>query len=107
MNQRAYLPYLNTLRRIPNHLILALATRELILDDASACLCGWAWRENLIATVGHDADGGCEPNSEVRCQEAFGGSTREWKRVFGGVVGVAMPDVEEAFARRVMECAGV
>lgn len=125
---RPYLPYLKTLRRIPKAIILDMATRKFEMNEYAACLCGWAVRDALgvaingespqqasDALIGAGVPGSWEAETNIEARRQFGGTQKEWDRVFYGVIGGtnaynAYVDasitaaVEEAFTRRVMEC---
>lgn len=116
--------FLRTLRRIPDDVVLAVATRDLDLNNPQQCLCGWAIREQLAAMNGVAAEekiagvGGVIVDRLVPEQAAalFGGTSKEWTALYLGVQGCvpggwgnyfpAVADAtEEAFARRVAEAA--
>lgn len=99
--------YLKTLRRIPDDIVLSMATREINPYDNATCVCGWAIREAIARTVGADAANVTAPMfADARCAERFGGSDDEWFHLFDNIQ--YEPEVvESAFARRVMEAAKV
>lgn len=104
---KAYLPYLKTLRRIPAPIIQAMATREIRFNDPAACVCGWAIRESLAFANGQTADENadeCDWDSDEQLLRTFGGTFDEWHDIYYGVTDDRRPAIEEAFARRVMEC---
>ena|SRR6185503_3398691 len=94
--------YLTTLRRIPDDVILSMATREFQMYDPPSCICGWAMREDLLAATGSQGGGHSGP---VRCAARFGGTEQEWGAIFGGVTDTygVLPRIEMAFVRRVDE----
>lgn len=119
--------YLKTLRRIPDNIVLSLATRNFEMTNPASCLTGWALREAVGALRGQPAED--VPGNQYlweSCSEQFGGTDDEWRRIFDGVccagdsekknsAGYCMgcgggdthghlPLIEEAFARRVAEC---
>lgn len=105
--------YLKTLRRIPDDVVLAVATRDLDLENPQRCLCGWVIREQLAAMNGVAAEkkkAGI-PSSEwgdfdvvEHAVELFGGTYKAWDDIFIGVVrDWHAPLIEEAFTLRVME----
>lgn len=47
--------YLNLFELIPDDIMLTLATRELQLDNANACVCGWAVRDAIACVTGEEA----------------------------------------------------
>lgn len=114
MSDKAYLPYLKTLRRIPRPIVQAMATRGIISSWGDVCLCGWAIREALAFANGHTADeinvwDNNNPNTEFPlvvslCQRNFGGTAYAWESIYYGIVRKPRRAIEEAFARRVAEC---
>lgn len=103
--------YLRTIRRIPDRIILAIASRDVIPSSPTSCICGWAIRESLARASNMDAekiDAYTRVDSVVdACADRFGGTWEEWDAVFRGIAGVEAPLIEEAFVDRVMEAAGV
>jgi hypothetical protein len=120
----AMLNYLTTLRRIPDEIILEMATREFVMGSAPSCLCGWALLEDLAALQAKPLDelvdnrAGDDPSftnhdlfynssnagAMQRMIDAFGGTKREWDAVFLGVC--RAPElrlIELAFTLRVEE----
>lgn len=109
---------LETLRRVPDRIIMATMGRDLDLNQPSTCLCGWFIREKLaeMQNVGASevrSDGGLR-GTPRRAAQLFGGSVEEWGGVYWGVVGMHHEDdfwrdakitaiVEAAFVRRVDE----
>ena len=111
MTTKAYLPYLKTLRLIPRDAILDMATRQFNMTDPTSCVCGWAIREHLALSTGvsvEDASAYSGAGYWANVSEMLGGTTNEWADIFNGVTNrVTLPAIEEAFTRRVMECARV
>lgn len=104
------LDYLTTLRRIPDEIILSIATQDLEPDYGSRCICGWAIREVLAIAAGVDAEEVTLDSSDIpvvdRCLAAFGGLSHEWGNLFWDIAASkTAPLVEEAFAQRVLEAA--
>lgn len=110
-----HLPYLETLRRVPDEIILSVATRNLVLGDGEQCLCGWFVREQVARMTNDRAD--CtsaynygaeigEPFSPVgRSTKMFGGTVSEWASIWNGVTqNEFAPHIERAFVERVREC---
>lgn len=110
--------FLRTLRRIPDEVVLSVATREMDMGSYQSCLCGSAVREYLVAfndeqDFYHASSIG--PNYELTSEHSarlFGGTWQEWHAVFAGVdpasaesdgVSFELPNIEEAFTLRVME----
>jgi hypothetical protein len=120
-----YHQYLTTLRRIPKDIVLATATRELEMDNGRACLVAWAVREQLAAFVGVAAEhvdpfgtvagpwpygvigqGQCEWFPDGKAHLLFGGTRREWRRLYeNAAYDKRVPLIERAFVQRVSECA--
>lgn len=110
---------LNHLRRVPDNIILAVASRDLQLQRSDMCLCGWVVREALGQLLKMDPDkvdisgrlelpNGRElySNPEDVCQEMFGGSADVWEEIYLGVTNEEYPayaDIERAFTNRVLE----
>lgn len=106
---RDYLPFLKTLRRIPEPIVLAMGSRLFEMTHPQSCICGWAVREALAFANGHTADelSVYQNNRGVtrECAVQFGGGIMEWEGIFWGVTGKDHQAIEEAFVRRVEECA--
>lgn len=106
----AYLPYLQTLRRIPGASILDMATRNIDMILPESCLCGWAVREALAVAARVDA-GKIVRTSKSRlgtttpelCAELYGGDAEEWQAIFYDTTFASASEM--AFTLRVMECA--
>jgi hypothetical protein len=99
--------YLATLRRIPDDVILSMATRPIDLPHYNSCVCAWAARETYARK--HNADAGDDllQHTGLRLLEAqYGGDAEtEWQRVnqaFRSDAESAL--LEEAFVDRVLEC---
>lgn len=102
--------YLETLRRIPDDIVLSMAARPIEPWRFDQCICGWAAREAKARTLNVDATETEAYLADRDCTAAFGGEPREWADIFGGIVTTAGrldEMVEEAFTLRVMEAAGV
>ena len=100
---------LETLRRVPDRIILATMGRELDLGQGDTCLCGWCVREKLAeirnvgaSTVDPYADWNAG-NPRKQSQNLFGGTMQEWQNIYWGVMDARMPIIERAFVRRVNE----
>lgn len=109
-----YEPYLATLRRVPDDIVLAVASREIEPVEPSSCLCAWVLREYIGRMVNRAADDvdshGAEAISLMeiggttdRCAVAFGGTETEWDNIFHHIV-TNPSNVERAFMQRVLEC---
>lgn len=110
MNRRSVL---NTLRRIPDRIILAVAARDLQLAENASCLCGWVIREHLaeIKNIGAsrvrmpiDPFWKTTQPANVACAEAFGGAKDSWDKIYFGVCNsVDLPIIESAYVQRLDE----
>jgi hypothetical protein len=98
--------FLTTLRRIPDDVILSMATRGIDLPDAWTCVCGWAAREVVARQRNVDAedvDGIFV--TRVLAQELGGSEDKEWRPINIAWCYSDQPDaLEEAFVDRVAEC---
>jgi hypothetical protein len=103
--------YLDTLRRLPDDVVLDMAGREFDMDSYTTCVCGWAVRIELAKQT----RGATPDNQDVRgwvpetCEDLFGGTTQEWNSIFHGVLAWGsgdydiLPLIELAFTIRVDE----
>lgn len=91
--------------RIPDAIVLSVATRDYNEMDPHRCLCGWALREQIALASGVDADSVVpDPGTVVqRCAAAFGGEWVEWATVFSGVTDHHAPAIEAAWVNRIEE----
>lgn len=109
-------PYLQTLRRVPDDVILAVATRDIELGQGQSCLVGWVVREHLAAILQQPADdinayGDGDDEDEdwtpwERAAKLFGGTLREWCNLYTDVEAwedEARAATEIAFVDRVLE----
>lgn len=119
---------LETLRRVPDRIILAVMGRDVNLFDNATCLCGWLLREKLaeIQNVGASevplpqrqaswTNGSVDIASDAGCVEQFGGDEDEWNAIHEGVMDDEESDeygnpqepnqhiIERAFVQRVDE----
>lgn len=80
---------LETLRRIPDEIILAIAGQDFDGADGARCVCGWAFRESLARELNVDPAGeetfgaSLMFNSADLCAERFGGESGEWSDIYG------------------------
>lgn len=93
---------LDTLRRIPDDVILAMASRDIQPSNTFECVCGWAARELHSKLNGTDADNN---TGEVRITaylaEQLGGN---WHSINGAYIDDdILVDLENAFTDRVSE----
>lgn len=100
-----YLPYLDTLRLVPDDIILSMATRPISLDDAYECVCGWAAREIVARDRNLDAaDQGTRKCYVIGVlEDRLGGENHEWSRINGAGYGPTEKALERAFVERVLE----
>lgn len=120
-----YRQYLKTLRRVPDDIMLATATRKIITTEGDSCLCGWVVREALARVLDVDAArvpalsvdetapfsgepaayfGDTRRTSAELARRLFGGTPDEWRDIYYGIdANDTVANVEEAFARRVLE----
>lgn len=103
--------YLNTLRRIPDDIVLSMASRDVNPNNGNTCICGWAIRESVARALNCDAEATSVLDIlaiDRNLANAFGGTKDEWASLYfdAGMYGYPAA-VEEAFTRRVMEAAGV
>lgn len=111
MKHQDWYPYLKTLRRLPDEVVLDMATREFDMDAYDHCLCGWAIRGALSymdgctpEEVDSDVVAGQGNGSVPRgLAERYGGEVEAWKTIFVGVQGARLPTIERAFVERVAE----
>jgi hypothetical protein len=82
--------YLKTLKRIPDDVVLSVASRNLKLDDGNYCLVGTAVKEMLISMVGTAPKKFDTEVDSINVPELasllFGGTKSEWEDVFTGVI---------------------
>jgi hypothetical protein len=85
--------FLATLNRVPDDIVLETATRDLELTVDVTCLCGWFARQQIGRMLGVDGDeivGSSDlldHDPRGFCARKFGGTDREWRELFLGVVG--------------------
>lgn len=101
--------YRRTLDRIPDDIVLSMASREIEPNEGPSCICGWAVRESIARVCGIDASEAPTPSRIIyECWNRFGGTEPEWASVYWHIIGdTTAALVEEAFADRVMAAAGV
>jgi hypothetical protein len=101
--------YLSTLRKLPDDIVLDLATRELELNNPQRCVCGWAVRASLGKLQDRDpARVNMEDVDEAEwLNQSYGFGDVTWHEIFDGVVeALEAPVIEEALRIRVIEAAG-
>jgi hypothetical protein len=104
-------PYLKTLRRLPDDVVLDMATREFEMGLGDTCVCGWALRAGLSLANGETPDevqlfGGPSLRDTAVTEDLakeFGGQRGEWEDIWDGVCMGDLPDIELAFAIRLDE----
>lgn len=101
--------YLKLFQRIPDDIVLSVATRDLALLEGTRCLCGWALRESIARASNVDA-GDVDLNCAVGFRtisegtaRAFGGRHSDWSEVFYGVAGPESRTIERAWVDRIDE----
>lgn len=105
-----YRQYLDTLRRVPDDIILSVATREMDMGDGETCLCGWFVKEQVGRILNVDpAD--VDPYDDApdatafapndKAWQLFGGDDLDWYRLYNNAAWDT--DVERAFVARVLE----
>lgn len=108
MNRKFVNAALRTLRRIPDDVVLAMATVKYTMGEGACCVVGWAVRQDLLAATGEDDAWmfGAIP----RAVERFGGTYDEWNDIFSGVcydetrkAHMSLPEIELAFVQRIDE----
>lgn len=101
------LSFLQTLRRLPDDVVLDMATREFQMGEPDTCVCGWAIRHALarrLDVAPEDVNG--DTVSVHSEEKLYGGTWQEWYSIFQGVCGdVDLPLIELAFVIRVDEAA--
>lgn len=95
--------FLETLRRIPDDIVLSVMTRDLVLSEPRRCLCGWAVRESIGRATNRDAENVPTGFVPVQVSSAFGGTYDEWEAIYYGVCGRNAPYIERALALRIEE----
>ncbi len=103
-----YLPYLETLRRVPDNIVLSVASREIDPLNPRTCLCGWFVAESIGLMLNVASDDVYSRNGlpwiVAECSERFGGGWGEWNDIFSGIANaVTYPPIELAFVERVQE----
>ena len=115
---------LDTLRHVPDRIILAVMGRDLDLNRGNVCLCGWFVRErlaemrnvaasSLCAMDANDVTAGLWEPVYGWCSRMFGGTEDDWNEIYYGAAGMLpsgfdddpslVPIIESAFVRRVDE----
>lgn len=121
MTRKDWFPFLKTLRRLPDDVVLDMATREFAMHSEDACLCGWALRASLSRLDGKapeefSGDDWDDPNTDTEIVRLFGGTPDEWRDIYVGVTEKSdnmwdyyvgrrgkLPEIERAFIERVAE----
>ncbi len=96
--------YLDTLRRIPDDIILAIGAQDFDECSFERCVCGWALRERLARELNVEPE---SVKAEIftvpgRCSELFSGDYTEWHALFQGAMMDTL-NVETAFVDRLNE----
>lgn len=89
---------LKTMRRIPKEEVLDLATREFNMFDYNSCFVGWVVRDGIakllnggttpdvVNAVDYAPEFGYEKSVTERAAYLYGGTQREWERIYFGVI---------------------
>lgn len=101
--------YHATLRRVPDDIILAVATRPIELRESQECVCGWMARETHARRMNVDAaERATRLSVTSALADTYGGSEfDEWCPInwaYGSQI--KAENLERAFVERVMEAAG-
>jgi hypothetical protein len=110
------LSYLETLRRLPDDIVLGLAGSDFDESDGARCIVGWAVRGAIAKRLGLPVEqvgqsawiyetprGFATRDWSQEAAHLFGGTEAEWDRIYMGVVTDRMPLIEEALAERLDE----
>jgi hypothetical protein len=104
---------LTTLKRVPDDIVLATASRDIELHSGNSCLVGTFVREKFVQMSTLDfehTDANSAPNMgatyycdvQKNAAELFGGTEKEWDFIFSGVVTPHLHGpIELAFVKRV------
>lgn len=76
--------YLETLRRIPDDIVLAIFAHDFDEGHGEQCVCGWALRESMTRELNMPAEDVLVGLPITRCHGRFGGSLREWDDLYWG-----------------------
>jgi hypothetical protein len=100
---------LATLRRIPDAIILDMATRRIDLFFSRSCICGWAMQATFNAPTDYDAwylthalSVRSRDEYFLRLVETYGGTPKQWYTLYRGIMDKTAI-VEAAFMDRVLE----
>lgn len=104
--------YHATLRRVPDDIILAVATRPIDIANHAGCVCAWIAREQIATVLQQDADSDAVRFGRRTAQstplDAWGGEYGEWIAINGAYGTLENADaLEDAFVARVMEACGL
>ena len=94
--------YLDTLRRIPADIILAIAAQDFDEQRGSSCVCGWALRESIARSANVAPEEIQTGYAPYGCADRFGGDMEEWERLYYGAC-QSTRNVERAFVKRLDE----
>lgn len=86
--------YLKTLKKIPDDIVLSMATREFNMVNPCTCICGWALREAIMQNGEEDDICGV-----IGAVSRFGGTYQEWSKLSWDSYNKTEL-VEEAFVER-------
>lgn len=100
--------YLETLRNVPDDVVVRAAGHTLDLQDPNRCICGWVLREAIatmrdVSVRNVNVLNGKGTVAE-QCSRIFGGTAAEWEAIYSGVTNKEVaPAIEAAFYQRVRE----
>jgi hypothetical protein len=97
--------FLTTFRRIPDDVMLSIASREFDMNNGTTCICGWALREAIGEATGVSAEDVALSFFDVPyslCKN-YGGTFEEWTDLYTGVTNYNINSIELAFVLRLDE----
>jgi hypothetical protein len=101
--------FLDTLRLVPDDIILSMATRDFNMESPLKCLCGWAVQEMILQLAFNNCDRKnlrhLQSESVLAAvRRIYGGTIWEWQGIFLGVMNfVNIELIELAFVLRLDE----
>jgi hypothetical protein len=99
-----YQPYLRTLRRIPDDIILSMATRPISVEEAFECVCAWAAQEIVADERNITPKKHMGISITGTLYDRCGGTPAEWNAINHAHLYPGEPELlERAFVERVLE----
>ena len=101
--------YLDTLRNVPDGIILNAAGKTFDLNHPDRCICGWVLREAIAALKdipvrAVSVTTMSRATVPEQCSRIFGGTVAEWDAIYHGVTDpTRVKVIENAFYERVRE----